>query len=172
MRFSSAQRWPEDGFQGWCRLGTRSRQASRNASHQQESVWAGKPVHYATKAAQCSDRHELIVAGSVWDHIEKNDYLTLSCTCGDGPSGGIWKDFEIQKLPESAPERQGRRLVSSWCTVHGEDCCNAILERKKNRTEVSSLREAMLHGQMAHAIRAKARRERDDRRNRLRGLSA
>jgi hypothetical protein len=139
---------------------------------QQEPVWAGKPVNYATKAAQCADRHELIVAGSVWDHIEKNDYLTLSCTCGDGPSDGIWKDFEIEKLPDTDPERQGRRLVSTWCSVHGEEYCNAILDSKKNRPEVNSLREAMLHEQMANAIRVKAQRERESRRARIRGLSA
>lgn len=138
---------------------------------QQEPVWAGKPVNYATKAAQSADRHELIVAGSVWDHIEKNDYLTFSCSCGD-PSSGIWQDFEIEKLPEGDAERLGRRLLSSWCTVHGEEYCNAILDGKKHRTEVNNLRAAMLQGQMANAIRLKARREREDRRSRLRGLSA
>lgn len=139
---------------------------------QQEPVWAGKPVNYATKAAQCADRHELIVAGSVWDRIENNDYLTLSCTCGDGPSVGIWKDFEIEKLPADDPERHGRRLVSSWCAVHGEEYCNAILDGTKNRAEANSLRESMLLTQMADAVRAKARRERDDRSSRRRGLSA
>ena len=139
---------------------------------QQEPVWAGRPVNYATKAAQCADRHELIVAGSVWDRIENSDYLTLSCTCGDGPSDGIWQDFEIEKLPVDDPERQGRRLVSSWCAVHGAEYCNAILAGKKKRTEANGLRESVLLNQMADAVRAKARRERDARRNRLRGLSA
>lgn len=139
---------------------------------QQEPVWAGKPVNYATKAAQCADRHELIVAGSVWDRIEKNDYLTLSCTCGDGPSDGIWKDFEIDKLPVDDPERQGRRLVSSWCAVHGEEYCNAILDGKKNRPDVNALRESMIQAQWADSLRAVARRQRDDLRNRRRGLSA
>jgi class 3 adenylate cyclase len=143
----------------------------RNPS-QQEPVWAGKPVNYATKAAQCADRHELVATGSVWDHIERNDYLTMSCTCGDGPMDSIWKDFEINKLNEGDPERQGRRLLSSWCVAHGEEYCNAILDGQKNRPEVNGLREAMLRDQMGHAIRAKARRERDDRRNRLKGLSA
>lgn len=139
---------------------------------QQEPVWAGKPVNYATKAAQCADRHELIATGSVWDHIEKNDYLTFSCTCDNGPSDGIWKDFEIERLPEADPERQGRCLVSSWCAVHGEEYCNAVLDCQKNRAEVNSLRESMLLGQMADAVRAKARRDRENRRNHVRGLSA
>lgn len=139
---------------------------------QQAPVWAGKPVNYATKAAQCADRHELVAVGSVWDHIEKNDYLSMSCTCGDGPSDGIWKDFEIEKLPEGDPERHGRLLMSSWCDVHGQQYCNAILDGKRNRSEVNSIREAMLLRQMAVAVRAKARRERANRRSRLRGLSA
>src|SRR5215217_2259958 len=41
---------------------------------QQEPIWAGKAVNYATKAVQCSDRHQMIVTGSVWDRFEKNDY--------------------------------------------------------------------------------------------------
>lgn len=171
------KKWPEGPNTGF-KVGVASgrvlvkRVGTPRNPDQQEPVWAGKPVNYATKAAQCADRHELIAAGSVWDRIEKNDYLTLSCNCGDGPSDGIWKDFEIEKLPEGEPERQGRRLVSSWCVVHGEEYCNAILDGKKNRAAVDSLREAMLLSQMADAVRAKGRRERDGRRNRLRGLSA
>ncbi len=32
---------------------------------QQEPVWAGNAVNYATKAAQCADRGEMVVTGSV-----------------------------------------------------------------------------------------------------------
>lgn len=139
---------------------------------QQEPVWAGKPVNYSTKAAQCAARHELVVTGSVWDRVEKNDYLTFSCTCGEGPSAGIWDDFEIKKLPTGDPERPGKRLKSAWCSVHGEEYCNAILDGKRHRPEASSLRKAMVHDQMANVLRDKARRERDDRRNRIQGLRA
>jgi len=138
--------------------------------NQQEPVWAGKPVNYAAKVAQCANRHELIVAGSVWDQIETNDYLTISCPCGDGPGSGIWGDFKIEKLPEDDPEREGRILYSGWCENHGEEYCNAILEGEKVRSEVKGLRDGMLRSQMENALRVKARRERDDRRNRLRGL--
>lgn len=137
---------------------------------QQEPVWAGKPVNFATKAAQCAARHQLVVTGSVWDHIEPNDYLAFSCDCGEPAT--IWDDFTIEKLAEDEPERQGRLLKVAWCTVHGEEYCNAVLDGKKKRSNVNSLRESMLQAQMANAIRAKAQRERADRRAHLRGLSA
>ena len=85
---------------------------------------------------------------------------------------GIWKDFEIDKLSVDDPERQGRRLVSSWCAVHGEEYCNAILDGKKNRHDVNALRESMIQAQWADSLRAVARRKRDELRNRRRGLSA
>src|SRR5205823_2883503 len=50
----------------------------------QEPVWAGKAVNYAAKCAPQADRHEMIVAGTVWDFAEGNDYLAVSCTCA-GP---------------------------------------------------------------------------------------
>lgn len=138
---------------------------------QQEPVWAGKPVNYATKAAQCADRHQMVVTGSVWDRFASNDYLTFSCDCGT-PSASIWEDFAIDRLPDDDPEAQGRMLTSQWCDTHGEEYCNAILDGKKKRAEVNNLREAMLLTQMSNAIRAKAQTERANRRARLRGLSA
>jgi hypothetical protein len=81
---------------------------------QQEPVWAGKAVNYAAKAAQGADRHELIVTGSVWDTIEKNDYLAMSCPCDGGPSSSIWSDVAIERLPDGDPESEGRVLASSW----------------------------------------------------------
>jgi class 3 adenylate cyclase len=138
---------------------------------QQEPVWAGKPVNYATKAAQCADRHQMVVTGSVWDRFAPNDYLSFSCDCGE-PSDSIWEDFTIDRLPDDDPEAHGRVLLSSWCHIHGEDYCNAILDGKKKRAAVNSLREAILLTQMSNAIRAKAQRERTQRRAHLRGLSA
>lgn len=74
---------------------------------QQEPVWAGKSVNYAAKAAQMADRHIVIVAGTVWDRIENNDYLAISCPCHNGPSTNIWTNIEIDRLPEGDPEAQG-----------------------------------------------------------------
>jgi class 3 adenylate cyclase len=138
---------------------------------QQEPVWPGKPVNYATKAAQSADRHQMVVTGSVWDRFEKNDYLTFSCTCKD-PSDSIWANFAIDRLPEDEPEAQGRVLTSQWCDVHGEEYCKAILEGKKRRSEVNDLRDNMVRKQMEGAIRSKASHERRDRFAHIQGLGA
>lgn len=138
---------------------------------QQEPVWAGKPVNFATKAAQSAERHQMVVTGSVWDRIASNDYLTFSCTCND-PNDSIWEDFTIERLADDEPERSGRLLTSAWCAIHGEEYCSAILAGQKRRAEINDKREAMLQKQMSNAIRSKAQRERTDRRARVRGLSA
>lgn len=141
---------------------------------QQEPVWAGKAVNYAAKAAQGADRHQLVVTGSVWDAVEGNDYLTVSCGCGgDGSSSPspLWDDTEIQKLPAEDPDRQGRVLTASWCETHGEDYCAAVLAGKTIRPEVKSQREAVLLSQRHGVLRQTARQGREARRARLRGLS-
>ncbi len=39
--------------------------------NQQEPVWAGKAVNFASKAAQSVERHEMVVTGTVWDQVEE-----------------------------------------------------------------------------------------------------
>ena len=137
---------------------------------QQEPVWAGKAVNYAAKAAQGVDRHELVVTGSVWDVIEKNDYLAVSCPCGVGPNLGLWTDTEIDRLPDGDPEAQGRLLASYWCEVHGEEYCAAVLAGKRHRQDANDLRKALVASQVHTAIRRKARAERESQLARRRGL--
>jgi class 3 adenylate cyclase len=138
---------------------------------QQEPVWTGKAVNYAAKAAQGAGQHELIVTGSVWDIVEKNDYLAVSCPCGTGPSLGIWADTEIERLPDGDPEAQGRLLTACWCHTHGEEYCAAVLDGKRKREDAEALRTALQASQMRTAIRTKARNERVARLARLRGAS-
>lgn len=139
---------------------------------QQEPVWAGKAVNYAAKAAQGADRHELIVTGSVWDTIEKNDYLAMSCPCDGGPSLSIWSDVAIERLPDGDPESEGRVLASSWCATHGADYCDAILGGQKKRDDVDDLRESLMKSQYRDALRRKAKSEREHVRNRRLGLES
>lgn len=124
-------------------------------------MWAGKAVNFAAKAAQVANQHELIVTGSVWDKIEGNDYLTMSCPCGGGPSTSIWHDKTIDKLPDDDADREGRLLTSAWCVVHGAEYCNAILEGSKSRAEVTDLRKSVLLSQMQTAIAKTARQKRE-----------
>lgn len=138
---------------------------------QQEPVWAGKPVNYASKAAQSADRHELVVTGSVWDQFEKNDYLAFTCSCNDGPHDTLWSDFAIPRLETDEKEAQGRKLASAWCDIHGQEFCSAILEGKKRRKAVDDLRQARLLNQMSNALWYKAKQERQNMASRRAGLA-
>ncbi|MYR07766.1 hypothetical protein GTV32_16300 [Gordonia sp. SID5947] len=153
---------PETGFKvgiASSRLLAKRIGTPRNPA-QQEPVWAGKAVNYAAKAAQGAERHELIVTGSVWDVVEKNDYLSVSCPCGNGPSLEIWSDTEIKRLPDDDPEAQGRLLSADWCTTHGDEYCAAVLAGDRSRNDANDLRKDLVASQMRTAIRAKARTER------------
>ncbi|MFJ8138730.1 hypothetical protein [Streptomyces sp. NPDC096013] len=140
--------------------------------NQQEPVWAGKAVNYAAKAAQSVDRHLMAVTGSVWDRVEKNDYLAFTCPCGEGPTDTLWEDHTIDRLPDGDPEAQGRVLSSTWCDTHGEEYCAAVLRGEKKRNDVGHLKRAAASAQMREAIWVKAQQERQALRARRAGLSS
>jgi class 3 adenylate cyclase len=171
------KRWPdmpETGFKvgvASSRLLVKRIGTPRNPA-QQEPVWAGKAVNYAAKAAQGADRHIMVVAGGVWDRVEKNDYLAISCPCHAGPSLSIWEDTEIERLPDGDPEAQGRSLSAFWCDVHGEAYCAAVLAGRRNRNDVENLRKGLEMSQMRDAIRRKAKNERMALVARRRGLAS
>lgn len=141
----------------------------RNLS-EQEPVWAGTPVNFATKAAQQADRHELIVTGSVWDQIEKNDYLTITCPCNGGPSPSLWSDVTIEKVPASNDERYGRLLSSTWCDIHGDEYVASILDGMKTRADADNARTALFKALFADALRVTSQQKRRDLRTRRLGL--
>lgn len=171
------KRWPdlpETGFKvgaASSRLLAKRIGTPRNPA-QQEPVWAGKAVNYAAKAAQGADRHRMVVTGSVWDVVEKNDYLAVSCPCGSGPGLSIWEDTQIDRLLEGDPEAQGRLLTAYWCDIHGEEYCAAVLAGQSHRDDANAVRKALAASQMRTAIRNKARNERIARLARHRGLSS
>lgn len=165
---------PETGFKvgiASSRLLAKRVGTPRNPA-QQEPVWAGKAVNYAAKAAQGADRDELIVTGSVWDVVQGNDYLAVSCPCGTGPSLDIWADTVIERLPDGDIEAQGRVLTASWCDTHGEDYCAAVLEGKRKRDDTKNLQASLQASQMRGALRAKAQTERMALNARRRGLAS
>lgn len=140
---------------------------------EQEPVWAGKPVNYAAKAAQSANRNQLIVTGTVWDRIQGNDYLAISCGCGANgePSLGIWEDVVIDRLPESDDERDGRLLHAAWCGTHGAEFCEAILDGKTKRTDANAARLSLTKRQYLDVIRSTKATARTQRYNRRVGLS-
>ncbi|MEV5968354.1 hypothetical protein AB0L70_41705 [Kribbella sp. NPDC051952] len=129
--------------------------------NEQEPIWAGKAVNYAAKAAQAADRHQVIVTGSVWDLVEKNDYLSISCGCPSGPSLNIWSNVEIKNLPDGEPEAQGRMLFAGWCELHGPQFCQAIMDGEKKRDDVAHLRAEVQKSQFGNLLAEKARKARE-----------
>lgn len=141
-------RWeddPETGFKvglGTGRVLVKNIGTPRN-EHEQEPVWAGKPVNYAAKAAQQASRHELIVTGSVWDAIKDNDYLTASCVHGDGASPAVlWEDVDIERLTHDEDEAKGRLLKAKWCDDCGPQFVKAILDGETTRDDAEGVRES------------------------------
>lgn len=138
---------------------------------QQEPVWAGKPVNYAAKAAQQALRHELLITGSVWDQIEKNDYLTITCPCGDGPSASLWTNVEIAKIPADDAERDGRRLGSTWCAIHGAEYAAAIMAGKRKRDDADTAKAALSKQLASDTYRQARQARRTAQRNQRLGLA-
>ena len=99
-----------------------------------EPVWAGKPVNWAAKCAQRADRHELIVTQAVYDKLSDNQYVTHSCGCkNNGIPTPLWSDIDVEKLDKHST---CRILRSSWCELHGNEFCKAVLEGIKDRDDV------------------------------------
>jgi hypothetical protein len=137
----------------------------------QEPVWAGKAVNYAAKCAQQADSHEMIVTGSIWDFVERNDYLAVTCPCGNGPTDTIWSDVTIDKIHDGDGERAGRKLTSCWCDIHGVEYCAAVLAGKTQRSEAEAIVERVRKAQLNDVFRIAQRRIRENQRNKRRGLS-
>jgi len=140
--------------------------------NEQEPVWAGKAVNFATKSAQAANPGELVVTGGVWEAIGTNDYIVASCPCHGGPSLGIWDDFEIPKIPAGDADSTGRVLRSAWCETHGVEYCEAILEGKTKRDDVDQLRASITKRWQTAVLRRKKNNEERDLRNRRIGLAA
>ncbi|CAN5274859.1 hypothetical protein BH09ACT3_BH09ACT3_14910 [soil metagenome] len=126
----------------------------------QEPVWAGHPVNFAAKSAQQqTDAKHLVITASVWDAIENNDYLTFSCGCPSGTIYNLWDNVEIDKIP--GDDRYGQSLDVTWCAIHGEEFCNAILDGQKRREDIDtatrSARTALGYGSEVRIAAARSR---------------
>jgi len=164
---------PETGFKVGIAMGrvlVKNLGTPRNRA-EQEPVWAGKPVNYAVKCAQSADRHQIVIAGSVWDRIRTNDYLTYTCGCQDGePSAGLWTDKTIDKLNDD--EQYGRMTESRWCESCGPGFCEAITAGRRKRNDIPDHeRTEMAKTQMAEALASNAQKNRETRAARLEGLA-
>lgn len=120
------KRFPETGFKtGIASSRILGKRIGIRGTH--EPVWAGKAVNYAAKLAQEADRHQVYVTDRVYGALEGNDYVRVSCGCGNigRYPRRLWSPSVSQKLP---PEQNTVYVLSSaWCTTHGDEFCSAIL---------------------------------------------
>lgn len=99
----------------------------------QEPVWAGKPVNYATKAAQCVTSPSIIITASIWKAIAANEYLTQACICSTRTNRHVWAETKIRKLPDGDAQALGHRSTYRWCSKHLDADCQAVLAGFKTR---------------------------------------
>ena len=69
----------------------------------------------------------------VFDHLDDNDYVRLSCGCGStsGSPVPLWTTSYSSKLP--AGENTAHLLKSPWCDQHGNAFCEAIRNGETDR---------------------------------------
>lgn len=96
-------------------------------------MWAGKLVNWATKAAQHADAHELVATQRVYNYFKDNRLVTHTCGCPDGVKKTLWKQTDVEALPET--DSQCLVLRSNWCDEHGDDYCTWILDGLKDEPE-------------------------------------
>lgn len=99
-----------------------------------EPVWAGKPVNYATKAAQIADAHQVVVTERFFNVLKDNEWISHSCGCGSGYPAPLWTPVYNEKLPGT--DVQCQKLESFWCETHGDETHDAILEGRTERDDV------------------------------------
>lgn len=109
-------------------------------------------------AGGSGDRGDLIVTAGVWDRIKTNDYLAFTCGCNGGPKASLWKDADIDKLPEDSQERPGKRLTTQWCVNCGPGFAAAVLDGQRRRDDVGDLRRTE---RLSAKTEADAQRRRD-----------
>lgn len=170
------KKWPDLPTTGFkvgvaCGPALVKRVGKARKNDRQDPVWVGRPVNYAAKCAHQTVPHEMLVTGSVWDWVANNDYLSMSCECGAGPSRGIWIERSIEHLRADDPEAAGRLLKVGWCEVHGSDYCEAVLSGATVRPAAKEEKSSLLADLLADSLSNKRARERKALRNRRRGLS-
>lgn len=141
---------------------------------EQEPIWAGKPVNYATKAAQTAKRHEMVVTAGVWAEVERIDYLRFSCGCTEGvpgvPTDALWTDVTIEAIPEDRDDRNGKCATSTWCPEHGDEFAARILAGHRTNPEAAELRAKDTLDKAAASLKAVRGQQQAKRTARRQGL--
>lgn len=91
----------------------------------QNEVWAGKPVNMASKLAALAGYDELLASDRYFQNL-KDDHAILSCGCPDGEKSNLWTVVDLTENPLFDFDT-AHRLGSQWCSIHGGEFCEIIL---------------------------------------------
>lgn len=136
------ERMPKTGFKvGMARGVLAVKNVGVPRTDHKEPVWAGKPVNWAFKCAQAAERHRMIVTEHVHAKLKANDFVRFSCGCdGKGnpgrPVSDLWSTIPVPAIGDDS--FACHRMESKWCSTHGDEFCEAILDARKSRDDVPS----------------------------------
>jgi len=91
----------------------------------QNEVWAGKPVNMAAKLASLSDNDELLASSRFFPNL-KDEHALSSCGCPSGIKTYLWSEKDLSQ-DKRFDFQVAYGLKSSWCRIHGQEYCEAIL---------------------------------------------
>lgn len=96
----------------------------------QNEVWAGKPVNMASKLASIAEDNELIVSDRFFFKL-KDNLVLKSCGCPSGTQTNLWTEKDMSTDPKFDFDK-AYSLKSIWCSIHGAEFCDKILELDKD----------------------------------------
>ena len=91
----------------------------------QNEVWAGKPVNMSSKLAAIGQAGELLVSERYFQRLH-HERVRTSCGCPSGQKSDLWTQVDVKEDPKFDFET-AYCLKTCWCSIHGEEYCNAIL---------------------------------------------
>lgn len=107
-------------------------------------VWLGIPVNTASKLLSLAGRNEIAITKRVFDIINQEEYkkyLVYSCGC-DSNNGTInnvpvnlWEEIDTPSYVKINTLKI-YKLLANWCSVHGDQFCESIMNIYKKRNNV------------------------------------
>lgn len=101
----------------------------RDRSDRQNEVWAGRPVNMAAKLASSSEDDELIASDRYFENLE-DEHALRTCGCPDGQKRDLWSSVDLSE-DDRFDFDSAYVLKSAWCSTHGKEYCEAILQLDK-----------------------------------------
>ena len=95
-------------------------------SDRNNEVWAGRPVNMASKLSSLSDDNELLISNRFFNKL-KCDAALKTCGCPDDEKFDLWKEKDLSD-DDRFDFNKAYSLGSNWCTVHGREYCQILLD--------------------------------------------